>query len=104
MTVSLRAKSFNPDGRMPWYINANGSVIDLYFSCGTINLNTNDGCGNPFKLTGSNVSTPSSDVWHHYVTIIDPTANKALLYIDGVLTGEALYRSPVATNKTFTVG
>lgn len=104
VTISVWAKSLTPDGRMPWSIQTNAGLLDLFFACSTISLNTSDTCANPFKLTGTNVAIPTTDAWHQYTTIIDPEANKAHLYIDGKYAGEAIYRAPNSTNKVMTVG
>ena len=62
---------------------------DLWNYCGNLQWNTWTGCGNEFASTPANLSDGS---FHHYVVVNDKALNKASLFIDGFLIGEAAYR------------
>jgi len=96
--------------RMLWNhpTNSYGTYFDLFFGNNLILMNTGDGYGNPFKYDdGTNIpmSAVSLNVWHHYVVVLDPVANKSLLYVDGVYWGSAVYKNPTSnTSRVFSIG
>lgn len=79
---------------------------DLFFSTAssTICWNVGDSATSAFKISGTNVSFPSVNEWHHYVVLNDGFRNKAYLYIDGVYSGETTYRNTTQANRGFTIG
>ncbi|NLB55510.1 MAG: LamG domain-containing protein [Lentisphaerae bacterium] len=97
-TVTISAwGSFTTDADgMLWSCGINNP--DLYFSRGQIALNTSDGLINLFCDQPEN-----KNEWHHYVTVIDNTAPKARLYIDGLFASDtANYRNP-SKDPPFTI-
>ena len=91
-TVTISAWAQNSSATpadMLWCTKNNNTGPDLFFSGGSIYLNTWDSNGNPFGVQ------PVVTQMHHYVTVVDPARTE--LYIDGKRTFTATYKNPSGT-------
>ena len=110
VTFEVWGKHFAINPRMIWNhpCNAGPTYFDLWFINNGVYLNTGDSYGNPFKYdngTNFNQADISLNTWHHYVVVLSPVANKALLYLDGVNVANATYKNPTSTTaRTLSLG
>ena len=87
-TISWWAKTWSFSNLMFWGFS-NGNRLNYY---GGLYCNTGDGSSNPYRNNGTTITTPTNDVWHHYVMV--GNGSTSLLYVDGNLYGTALnYKS-----------
>jgi hypothetical protein len=70
-----------------------GAGPDLYMSCGKLNWNIWDGCGNSFGTIPGSWDNGKN---HHVVLVNDQTNSITKLYYDGALLGTAIYRQCTA--------
>ena len=80
-----KAPSYSDTGLMYWGFS-DGNRLNYYAG---LYCNTGDGSSNPYYKpnTTTTISTPSVNVWHHFVMVGDGSSNK--LYMDGELYGVA---------------
>lgn len=87
-TISWWAKAWSFSSLMFWGFS-DGNRLNYY---GGLYCNTGDGSSNPYQNNGTTITTPTKDVWHHYVMV--GNGSTSLLYVDGNLYGIALtYKS-----------
>lgn len=95
-SISWWGKTSDYTSTMAWSFS-NGNKLNFYQG---LYCNTGDGSQNPYQKNGAIISTPSVNVWHHFVMVGDGTSNK--LYVDGVLYGTAkTYKSITGTKIHF---
>ena len=94
-SVSWWSKLSTYSQKMPW-CSANGNRLNFYNG---LYWNTYNGASNPIRKPGTTtiITTPSANVWHHFVMTGDGTTCK--FYMDGELYGIAkTYQGLTATS------
>ena len=114
MTFNVWAKTsnlsnYNSPGTMLFNAGASGTGPlnggpDLFIAANKIFWNTYDATGNPFKLNGTDITPTTAYIndinWHCFTIVVNAGDNTASLYIDGVLRGVAVYKSPNTYSST----
>ena len=114
MTFNVWAKTsnlsnYNSPGTMLFNAGASGTGPlnggpDLFIAANKILWNTYDAANNPFKLNGTDITTATASIndnnWHNFTVVVNAGDNTVSLYIDGVLRGVALYKSPNTYSST----